>query len=83
MSNEALHYLEEIAGGVVKRPNEVLLIHVLFQNQHNGIVHNFTLLKSVLVYWRCGHGWPYYGESSDEPGPTAQVSGPYVHDEGG
>ena len=44
MSNEALHYLEEIAGGVVKRPNEVLLIHVLFQNQHNGIVHNFTLL---------------------------------------
>ena len=26
MSNEALHYLEEIAGGVVKRPNEVLLV---------------------------------------------------------
>ena len=39
MSNEALHYLEEIAGGVVKRPNEVLLvIHVCMHSKINIMV---------------------------------------------
>ena len=46
MSNEALHYLEEIAGGVVKRPNEVLLvIHVcMFYSKINIMVWCIILL---------------------------------------
>ena len=39
MSNEALHYLEEIAGGVIKRPNEVQLV-AQYNSTHNSPIYD-------------------------------------------